>query len=306
MTSDHDRSMVVIELWGLGDVTLALPFLQAASARMGVTLLAKPPAASLLRRFAPKVELIPCEAPWTAFSGKYQLGQWPWRKLADTLGRLRATKADVAVSARPDPRDHGVMMLAGARRRYGFPRAGSSVLLTNALKPPPSPHRADHWSAIAGALGWPALPTSRRRTTPVRRVVLHLGAGHTVRIWPVERFAAIATRLRAGGLEVITIDSGHGNLERLLDTLESADAFIGNDSGPGHLAALFGLPTFTVFGPQLPERFAPVHPQARWIEGLACPHKPCFDRCRYASPHCILGLETDQVDAAIRRWLQTI
>ncbi len=306
MTSGPDSRLVVVELWGLGDVTLALPFLQTASAQMHVTLLAKSHAAPLLRRFAPAVELIPCEAPWTAFAGKYQLARWPWRKLADTLGRLRAAKADIAVSARPDPRDHGLMMLAGVQQRYGFARAGSGVLLTHALKPPSGPHRADHWSAIAEALGWPARPPVQRRTAPVRRVVLHLGAGHAVRVWPVERFTAIAARLEAAGLEVITIDSNHGDLERLLATLEGADAFIGNDSGPGHLAALLGLPTFTVFGPQLPERFAPVHPQAGWIEGLACPHKPCFDRCRYASPHCILGLETDPVDAAIQRWLRTI
>ena len=52
------------------------------------------------------------------------------------------------------------------------------------------------------------------------------------------------------------------DLDALLTKLASADRFIGNDSGPGHLAALLGVPTFTIFGPQLPELFAPQHPQA--------------------------------------------
>jgi hypothetical protein len=64
--------------------------------------------------------------------------------------------------------------------------------------------------------------------------------------------------------------------------IDRAGAFIGNDSGPGHLAAFCGVPTFTLFGPQLPEWFAPLHPGSEWLEGKACPYKPCSDYCRYA------------------------
>src|SRR5688572_5680786 len=70
--------MLVLELWGLGDLALAMPFLRAASSRARVSLLAKPHAAPLLARFAPAVELIPFVAPWTAFTGKYRLHRWPW------------------------------------------------------------------------------------------------------------------------------------------------------------------------------------------------------------------------------------
>ncbi len=293
------------ELWGLGDLALALPFLQAATQHATVTLLAKPHAAPLLARFAPAVELVPLTAPWTVFSGKYRLHRWPWRELARVRRDLRARHFDLGVSARPDPRDHALLALAGARRRLGFPRAGSQLLLTQSLPDPSRPHRADHWRALAATLGWdlPALNPRLAPSSASRRVVIHTGAGHPVRKWPVERFNEIARRLRVAGWEVVMLDDSLRDLGQLLDRLATADRFIGNDSGPGHLAALLGVPTFTLFGPQLPELFAPQHPQAAWIEGAPCPYKPCFDKCRFPAPNCLLEISADAAWVRMEAWL---
>jgi len=99
------------------------------------------------------------------------------------------------------------------------------------------------------------------------------------------------------------LDDTLRDLDVLLATLATAERFIGNDSGPGHLAALLGVPTFTIFGPQLPELFAPQHPDAAWIEGASCPHKPCFDACRFPRPHCLLDLSTETVWSRLEAWL---
>jgi aconitate hydratase len=87
-----------------------------------------------------------------------------------------------------------------------------------------------------------------------------------------------------------------------LHTLALADragAFIGNDSGPGHLASFCGVPTFTLFGPQLPEWFAPLHPASEWLEGKACPYKPCSDYCRFPVPYCMANSEEEEVWALV-------
>jgi heptosyltransferase-2 len=307
----HDSAppcLLVTELWGIGDLALAMPFLRRASEHMRVTLLAKPHAAPLLARFAPAVELVAFHAPWTAFRGKYRLDRWPWRELSRLRRELGSRNFDFGVSARADPRDHALLALAGACRRLGFPRAGSNLLLTQPLPPPAAPHRAEHWRALAAALGWalPACSSSRSvstQGTSGRRIVIHTGAGQPVRQWPSDRFDALAARLRRAGWEVVMLDDSRRELGELLDLLASAERFIGNDSGPGHLAALLGIPTFTIFGPQLPELFAPQHPQAAWIEGAFCPHKPCFDACRFAEPHCILALGVDDVWPRIETWL---
>lgn len=309
-TPDPDRvqresRLLVVELWGLGDLALAVPFLRAASQHMRVTLLAKPHAAPLVRRFCPEVELIPFTAPWTAFRGKYRLLRWPWLEISALIGELRKRRFATAVSARPDPRDHLLMAAAGVKLRVGFPRAGSSLLLTERLSPPLRPHRAAHWEKFATHFGWALPRIENQKSKTGNHIVIHTGAGHPVREWPRERYEEIATRLRSAGWSVTVLDDSLRDIDRLLDILVTADRFIGNDSGPGHLAALLGVPTFTIFGPQLPELFAPQHPQAAWIEGAPCPYKPCFDRCRFPQPNCLVAHSRETVWAALQSFLPT-
>ena len=74
------QKLLVVELWGLGDLVIATPFLQAAAEKFDVTLLAKPYARDLKPRFWPDVNVVPFIAPWTAFRRKYRLHSWPWRQ----------------------------------------------------------------------------------------------------------------------------------------------------------------------------------------------------------------------------------
>jgi heptosyltransferase-2 len=300
---DSAPTLLVTELWGIGDLALAMPFLRAASGKMRVTLVAKPHAAPLLARFAPGVTLVSLVAPWTAFRGKYRLLAWPWGALGGTVRSLRRQGFDLGVCARPDPRDHVLLAVSGAKRRYGFPRAGSSLFLTDRLPAPTRPHRSEHWAALASALGVaidPAVPAPRVGN----RVVIHAGAGQPTRTWPRERYESVAASLEKAGWRVEILDDSLVGIGQLLDKLGTADRFIGNDSGPGHLAALLGVPTFTIFGPQLPELFAPRHPEARWIEGAPCPYKPCRDYCRFSEPRCLNAIDVDSVWARIVPWLE--
>jgi len=299
--------LLVLELWGLGDLVLSLPFLKTAASNYDVALVAKPVAAPLLRRFTPEVQLIPFTAPWTKFTNKYQVLRWPWGDLFRIVRAMRREHAVVGVSARRDPRDHFLLRISGAKQRMGFARAGSKFLLTEPLSQPASPHRATHWVALADALGLkvPHLP-ALKAISASKQIVIHTGAGHPVREWPRERFEELGRRLRADGWSVELIDNSLGELDALTAKLAPACCFIGNDSGPGHLAAFVGVPTFTIFGPQLPELFAPRHPQADWIEGAPCPFKPCFDRCRFPTPFCLTSVSVDMVLPRVRNWLKTI
>jgi heptosyltransferase-2 len=301
-SQDSAPTLLVTELWGIGDLALAIPFLRAASGKSRVTLVAKPHAAPLLARFAPKVELAPLVAPWTAFRGKYRLLGWPWGDLGHLVRGLRSRHFDAGASARPDPRDHALLALSGAARRHGFPRAGSGLLLTDPRPLPASPHRSEHWASIAAALDLRIeAPEPARRNG--RRVVIHAGAGQPTRLWPRERYESLAASLAAAGWQPEILDDSLVGIDRLLDKLGSADRFIGNDSGPGHLAALLGVPTFTLFGPQLPEAFAPRHPAAQWIEGAPCPYKPCRDYCRFSEPRCLYAIDVASVWSRIVPWL---
>ncbi len=112
-----------------------------------------------------------------------------------------------------------------------------------------------------------ALPGDRRF------VALHVGARDLRRRWPTERFVAVARMLLGEGLDVVLVGgdadreasaevvaaltaradgecvdlSGRLSLPATLGTLARAELFVGNDSGPRHLAAAAGTPTVGVF-----------------------------------------------------------
>jgi ADP-heptose:LPS heptosyltransferase len=113
-------------------------------------------------------------------------------------------------------------------------------------------------------------------------VVIHPGAGKEANRWPAERFVELARRLGGAGKKV-RILLGEVEMERwpaslvgeleqvadvkqpqtlvdLVDEIASAAAFVGNDSGPGHLAGILGVPTLSLFGPSDPVRWRPLGP----------------------------------------------
>jgi hypothetical protein len=123
-------------------------------------------------------------------------------------------------------------------------------------------------------------------------VVIHPGAGKPEKCWPVERFVALAETLKRQGREV-RILLGEAELEKwpassiervtraadvrrpttyldLLDEIAQASHFVGNDSGPGHLAGIIGVPTISLFGTPS-ARWRPVGPSVHVIE------KPSLD-----------------------------
>ena len=309
-------TLLILELWGLGDLVIATPFIRAATEKFRVTVLAKPFAQQMRPRLWPSAEVVSFTAPWTAFRfrSKYGVWRWPWREMLRLRRDLRARNFDCAVSGRWDPRDHFLLKTIGTRERLGFPRLKSQNCLTQALaRPDPLAHRSEYWRTAARALGF-HLPAREEIVPPVREsssiAFIHSGARLSARVWPLENFYQLAARLRKKNTPVqIACDPDqlgwwqqHGekaacprNVAELFALVDRAGIFIGNCSGPGHLAAICGVPTFTVYGPSLHEWWAPMHPAAEIFEGRACPYKPCSDYCRYPTPFCLWKVPVDEV-----------
>jgi ADP-heptose:LPS heptosyltransferase len=117
--------------------------------------------------------------------------------------------------------------------------------------------------------------------------ILHPGSGSRHKCWPAEKFLELAHRLARDGLRprIVVGDveedlwgppeidafAAAGELHRprdllgLLDSYRGAGLFVGNDSGPGHLAGVLGLPTLVLFGPTDPTRWRPLGPKVRVI-----------------------------------------
>ncbi|HUB27029.1 MAG TPA: glycosyltransferase family 9 protein [Tepidisphaeraceae bacterium] len=117
--------------------------------------------------------------------------------------------------------------------------------------------------------------------------IVHPGSGGREKCWPVAKFVALVERLGKGGQQV-KIVLGEVELERLsreeirqlesaaplvqpadylglMNELSNAANFIGNDSGPGHLAGLLGVPSLILFGPSDPAVWKPLGPRVQVI-----------------------------------------
>ncbi len=110
--------------------------------------------------------------------------------------------------------------------------------------------------------------------TDIPSILAHPGSSAETKCWPIERFVKWAHRLQAEGIDVGfisgPIESERGvslpediphivppDLHSLAVILQRTRFFVGNDSGPGHIAAAVGTPTLTLFGPTDPRIWAP-------------------------------------------------
>ncbi len=323
------RKLLVIDFWGLGDLTFATALLREAVKSWDVTLVGKKHARPLLEPTYPDLCFEVYDAPWSAFYGKYRLLNWDWSELTGLIGRLRREQFDAAVSVRNDSRDHLFMWLIGAKRRYGFPVRASRLFLTDCLiHSKPRQHKVEDWRVIGRALGLstmeqadPYLDHTRYRTAHIDALVghidkpiicLHPGARIHVRRWPEEYFARIIGKLRKHfdfHLLLIPDPDGYGKaladlcdselpplaLHELVDVLGRVDLLLCNDSGPGHIAASCGRPALPIFGPTDPEWFRPWGDIQKILIRDICPWRPCFDYCKFSEPHCMTKLFPETV-----------
>lgn len=111
------------------------------------------------------------------------------------------------------------------------------------------------------------------------------GSGGAGKCWPRAHWLALAQRLPVADLQVLVgpveceRDDPRGwmwpvtprfvvepSLVTVAERLAAAAVFVGNDSGPSHLAAALGVPTVVVFGPSDARVFAPVGPHVQVVD----------------------------------------
>lgn len=151
---------------------------------------------------------------------------------------------------------------------------------------------------------------------------MHPCATKDYKQWDIAKFARLADRLMDRGWCVVLVGSGdaeqrrvhamvdlmtaspvnlHGrlNLLQLACLFQRAELFIGNDSGPMHLAAAADTRVIALFGPTELLRWQPRAAGVRIIKGV----EPCSTACRpEACLHayrCLASLSVEQVEQAV-------
>jgi lipopolysaccharide heptosyltransferase II len=342
----HDRSVsriLVLELWNIGDVILAMPFLARLRSLFPgakVTLLSKLFAADLLSGTELVDEFIVADFAWTP-GDRVQ----PLKKTIDLwrLSReMRRKKFDVAFSSRLHRREHVLLALSGATRRVGFALGKRDASLTDAIVVGDAQrHRVDDWMRLLEPFGvaspgrvprlhveeserlWAKGYLDSRGVLKGDLLVgIHPGASLAEKRWPLDRFSDVATATAAqSGVRVLGFaePSGYGSelfaipgvvgaqvgLRELMALIERCDLLICNDSGPMHIAGALGVPTVAMFGSGIDQWFAPL---GEGHETLT-PDKDasCLD---LPSPgnsiRTPMGIETPQVLDAVGRAVQRL
>ncbi len=240
------------------------------------------PAIQLLQAHQPGIVLGVVVEP--AFRAVYE--GMPGVEIVDDVRRFRP---DLTINLHGGTRSALMTLKSGARWRAGFahyslrwiynlriPRAQEILGVDRVV------HTAEHVASAMFWLGVPATDIPRAKLfsdPPVASrpyAVIHPFASAMEKQWPAERFAELAATLE---LEPVFIGTAAddfapfkqyrcvtGSLNETKRLLAGASLFIGNDSGPAHMAAAFGLPVLVLFGPSNEVVWAPWRTESRVLK----------------------------------------
>ena len=320
-SANAPERILVSELWHIGDLVIAMPFLAALRSLFPaarITLLAKSHARDTLANTGLVDDVVTFDFPWTFLDEDRRPTAKELVQIPSVIRRLRSMQFDLAFDCSRDGRNHLLLFLSGAGRRVGFAFGGGDYLLTD-----PVPvgsldnHRTEDWLRLLEPLGKDikrsepqlAVSDAERKWAEdfLRRagrkedevlIAMHAGGSSRLKRWSLENFEALARiAVDVSGARILWIvdPAGTGanstlpegsivarpSLRELIALLSQCNLLVSNDGGPMHLAAALGVPTFAVYSWGKPE----------WWKPYATARHSWVQReditCRPCAGHCI-------------------
>ena len=114
---------------------------------------------------------------------------------------------------------------------------------------------------------------------------------------------------RAAGKKIVRLEGA--SLGEFAAALDGARIFIGNDSGPAHMAAALGRPVVVIFASSSSVIWGPWPLTTAGVSSRIVQNhfdcNPCpGDRCyQFARPECILSVTFEQVRSAVQEVLRS-
>ena len=239
---------------------------------------------------------------------------------------------------------------AGIPLRIGHATDRRELLLTDRVAADPGKHRADGFLDLAARLGaapTPSIaaldlrPPERQYAEDLfqqaglgaddRPVLVNPAAAKTPRAWSADRFCRLAETVAAGAPVLVhhhpPFDPppgwpahpsihlvGGATLVQLCAVIERCRLYVGNDSGPLHIAAALGLPTVGIYGPSTPDHTSPRGGPGAAHRAVTArlPCAPCrerfFDECPSpptadGRPPCLDQVSVEAVAEQVQRLL---
>lgn len=320
----HGAAVTVIRLRSLGDTVLTTPALQILRRErpdVWIVVLLDEGLLPLLEGSPDVDQIIPVTS-----SGKL-----------DLIRLVRSLKPELCLNLHGGSTSAWITALSGAKWRAGYghftvqlvynvriPRA--QEILGRATDAPV--HTAEHHASAMFHLGAerveipPARLHAKPRPSPrAPYAVFHVAAAYETKRWDAENFLSAARYVKyKHGLAPLFL-AGPGqdyllypfrdqeclrelSIGAMKTVLNEAALFVGNDSGPAHVAAAFGVPSVVIFGSSDSAVWGPwggkgVAVETQW-DCKPCPGDRCY---AFDEPRCILSVTPDAVEAAIERVL---
>ena len=326
--------VLLVRLSSIGDVVHTLPALAAlAHAGHEAGWIVEPPALPLLEG-NPLLAQGVLKAPPAR---RFTLGE-----ARRTAAELRRRAFDVALDFQGLWKSAAWARASGASSVVGFARSyrrepGSTLLLKDCREQPAAArHVIDKNLSLLRALDidalglrefpLPHLEVERERVDEGLSalggfdfVLLNPGGGWESKLWPAERFGALARRLGDEGRRCLVawgpgeedlanrvVAASAGAAQRTFSTTlreyvalaRRARLVVAADTGPLHLACAVGTPVVALFGPTDPERNGPFRAEDRVVRRTpAC--APCYRQGCAIHAGVMAGIEVDEVLAAV-------
>jgi ADP-heptose:LPS heptosyltransferase len=160
------KRILVVELWNIGDIVLALPFLaqlHAVFPSARITMLARPHAKTILAGTDLVDEFIETELGWSERATRFNPLGYNWSELRRVRRELRARRFDIAFKSRMHIREHLVLAISGATRRVAFAFGHGDRVLTDAIPVgDPDRHKATDWLELLKPFGGRVAVAPRR------------------------------------------------------------------------------------------------------------------------------------------------
>jgi len=211
----------------------------------------------------------------------------------DEISPRVGARVDMALNLHGGTRSMWMTLASGAKFGVGFSHHRFSGIYSQRIPRAQEilgeerpVHTAEHLASAMFWLGVPMAEIPRAKlcadplSLPKPYVVIHPFAATSEKTWSAERFAEVARKLSgldifflAGPVDDTAAFSGFNiwknePLARVKSLIAGASLFIGNDSGPAHIAAAFGVPVVVLFGSSDPVAWSPWRTESSVLQGL--------------------------------------
>ncbi|HSR67862.1 MAG TPA: glycosyltransferase family 9 protein [Acidobacteriota bacterium] len=344
MSREPRQSILFIRLRSLGDTVLMTPALQVARrAGMHTAALVEEPFAALLKGHPHLHELLVMPSQGWAWANRLRMLRRLRRLSFDLVVDLHGGSTAALLTRFSGARRRVGYASARFKDWYDVKTPDSRQLWNNRpvhtvehqLSPllhlglPVEPIPQLHLPVDEGALAYVEQLLTASGFSDRSFALIHPAAAFDTKQWAARHFAEIGDRLQERFKLPVAVTAGPGEkvlveevgalmkrrpllieplpLDRFAALVSRCALYLGNDSGPMHMAAAFKRPVVAVFGSSDWRVWRPWNTPHRLIKAdLPCIPCPGYTCHLYDQPRCIRSIGVDQVWQAVEELADTI